>query len=117
MSEVNDLDIAKDFFSYGEIGLMVISFTLNALSTSNPKRKIKLNQGITNPLSPEDFIRRVLVPEVANLLIAEDKGVSMEEAEEIRRDSREYGNAVFSAEIKDIAWRPQLPADLVTDSE
>ncbi|TIB69187.1 hypothetical protein E3P77_00697 [Wallemia ichthyophaga] len=121
--KANGLDVQFENFEdeqpgyYGEIGLMVISFTLNALSTSKPKSKIKLNQSLTNPLSPKDFIRRVLVPEVANLLIAQDRGVSTEIAEEIRRDSREYGNAVFSADMEDIAWRPQLPTDLISDSE
>ncbi|TIA90064.1 hypothetical protein E3P99_01796 [Wallemia hederae] len=102
---------------YGEIGLMVISFTLNALSTSKPKRKLKLDPSTTSPLPPKDFIRRVLVPEVANILISEDNGVSMEEAEKIRIESREYGNAVFSGDIKDLSWRPQLPTELISDSD
>ena len=86
---------------YGEVGLIVISFSLTHLTTSKKKGKkpvIKLDQDITEPLTPHDFIRRVLVPEVSLRLIATDRNVNLDEAEEIRRESRQYGNAMFNSD-------------------
>ncbi|TIB94064.1 hypothetical protein E3Q19_00606 [Wallemia mellicola] len=96
---------------YGEIGLMVILFNLNLMVSNKSKKKIKITDESVHPLTSNDFMRRILVPEVANLLISQDRAISIEKAEEIRKDSREYGNALFSSDNKDINWRPPILED------
>ena len=53
------------------------------------------------PLGPDDFIRRVLVPEAATLLIEEDMGITRPEALLVIKESREYGQAMFHAQEGD----------------
>ena len=106
---------------YGEVGLIVISFSLTHLTTSKKKGKkpvIKLDQDITEPLTPHDFIRRVLVPEVSLRLIATDRNVNLDEAEEIRRESRQYGNAMFNSDKEN--FKPAInisESDLSSDCD
>lgn len=113
----NGLDAQFEHFEdeqpgyYGEIGLMVILFNLNLMVSNKSKKKIKITDESVYPLTSNDFMRRILVPEVANLLISQDRAISIGKAEEIRKDSREYGNALFSSDNKDINWRPPILED------
>ncbi|KAG8901871.1 hypothetical protein FRB99_005027 [Tulasnella sp. 403] len=77
---------------YGEQGYLVIS---TALQNMFPPQAIDPSQ--TAPLQPADFLRRVLLPETAVLLIIEDHDVSREEARTIMFESRSYGSAMFPA--------------------
>ena len=49
------------------------------------------------PITLRDFLTYLIVPEIAKLLIAQDLGVSNTEANEVRIQSKEYGNAFYSA--------------------
>jgi hypothetical protein len=55
----------------------------------------RLDADTVAPLTPDDFVRRVLVPEVAVALIEEDLGVSRTAAIRTLRDSAQYGVAIF----------------------
>jgi len=66
------------------------------------------------PLGPDDFIRRVLVPEAATLLIEEDMGITRPEALLVIKESREYGKLCFMlkkgiARIARRRWRQSQP--------
>lgn len=47
------------------------------------------------PLNVANFVRRVLVPEAASLLIQEDLQISRDQALKVMKESREYGAAMF----------------------
>ena len=52
----------------------------------------KLTIEKTNPLRPNDYINQVLAPEIATMLISQDRGnISFEEARRIMKDSLEFG--------------------------
>ncbi|KAF8903497.1 restriction of telomere capping protein 4, partial [Gymnopilus junonius] len=81
---------------YGELGSVIIHQTLYnmfPLDTINP--------ALTAPLTANEFIERILVPEVALRLVLEDKDLDIDteedvkEALEILRDSSSYGVAMF----------------------
>ncbi|KAJ3839429.1 RTC4-like domain-containing protein [Lentinula raphanica] len=79
---------------YGELGSVLIHQSLYDLfppETTHPD--------LVAPLSPKEFINRVLLPEVALRLIMEDKSLSgpsgAREALEILRDSTSYGVMMF----------------------
>ncbi|KAJ3789794.1 RTC4-like domain-containing protein, partial [Lentinula aff. detonsa] len=79
---------------YGELGSILIHQSLCELfppETTHPD--------LVSPLSPKEFINRVLLPEVALRLIMEDKLLSgssgARKSLEILRDSTTYGVAMF----------------------
>ncbi|KAJ4470087.1 RTC4-like domain-containing protein [Lentinula aciculospora] len=79
---------------YGELGSVLIHQSLYELyppETTHPD--------LVSPLTPKEFINRVLLPEVALRLIMEDKSLSgpsgARKALEILRDSSTYGVAMF----------------------
>ncbi|KAF5384623.1 hypothetical protein D9757_007517 [Collybiopsis confluens] len=83
---------------YGELGSILIHQTLYKLfppESTSPE--------LVSPLSPKQFIERVLLPEVAVRLIMEDKslnGVSgARKALDILRESTSYGVAMFPDDI------------------
>lgn len=49
------------------------------------------------PITLRDFLTYLVVPETATFLIAQDLGVTNAEANRIRIQSKEYGNAFYSA--------------------
>ncbi|KAF8826100.1 hypothetical protein HHX47_DHR6000625 [Lentinula edodes] len=79
---------------YGELGSVLIHQSLYELF---PPESTPLE--LVSPLSPKEFINRVLLPEVALRLIMEDKSLSgssgARKALEILRDSTTYGVAMF----------------------
>lgn len=109
--------------SYGPMGESVILSTLNRLfsdtssatndlaSTLNsiyenemndaeggdlPERFWEGSRDNPCPMSLRDFLVYLLVPETAVLLIAKDLNVTSAQANRIRLESKEYGNAFFS---------------------
>jgi RTC4-like domain len=82
------------FFSYGELGSVIIHQTLYDLF---PPASIDPN--LNSPLTVNEFIQRILVPEVGVRLIMEDQGLEGEEGMEtavcILRESANYGVAMF----------------------
>ena len=58
----------------------------------------------THPLPVEAYLRRVLVPELAVMLIAEDLDVDFATARQTAIDSRAYGKAVFASSEEDDKW-------------
>lgn len=89
-----DIDIelisfsSPPFSSYGEQGMVVIHRALQNMFPNIPPSTCA-------PLEPSDFILRVLVPEAARILIAQDMGVGHKEAFEILLASRKYGLSKF----------------------
>ncbi|EJD07667.1 uncharacterized protein FOMMEDRAFT_73412, partial [Fomitiporia mediterranea MF3/22] len=77
---------------YGEQGSIIISQTLNNLF---PPGTVDADR--VTPLTPAEFIRRILVPECAVALIQEDSGwgMSIEDAIRTMRESSTYGTAMF----------------------
>ncbi|KAF4610432.1 hypothetical protein D9613_006670 [Agrocybe pediades] len=79
---------------YGEIGSVIIHQTLYDMFPL-----ADMDPDLIAPLTPTEFVQRILVPEVALRLIMQDKGLSgdegMAEALEILRDSSSYGVAMF----------------------
>lgn len=76
--------------SYGELGSMIMHQTLYNMfppSSFEP-------QSIT-PLTPQEFIQRILVPEAALALIMEDTGQDRARAVQTMRESAGYGVAMF----------------------
>jgi hypothetical protein len=76
--------------SYGELGSMILHQTLYNMfppSSFDP-------QSIT-PLTPQEFIQRILVPEAALTLIMEDTGQDRVKALQTMRESAGYGVAMF----------------------
>lgn len=75
--------------SYGPVGLEVISTILDMMIIDTKE---------TFPLPTEFFVRRVLIPEVAIRLIAEDlnRSINDPDVQKTLEDSRAYGVALFS---------------------
>lgn len=79
--------------SYGELGSVIIHQTLY-----NMFPPASMDPNVIAPLTANEFVQRILVPEVALRLIMEDKGFSdedMKEALTILRESSAYGVAMF----------------------
>ncbi|KAE9399197.1 hypothetical protein BT96DRAFT_820853, partial [Gymnopus androsaceus JB14] len=80
--------------AYGELGSLIIHQSLYELFPPEDMRP-----DLVSPLSPKEFIDRVLLPEVAVRLIMEDKSLSgssgARKALQILRDSSSYGVAMF----------------------
>lgn len=76
--------------SYGELGSMILHQTLYNMfpPSSFDARSIA-------PLTPQDFIQRILVPEAALALIMEDTGQDRVQAARTMRESAGYGVAMF----------------------
>jgi len=76
--------------SYGEQGSVIIHQTLFNLFPPS-----SFDVSLVSPLTPAEFIQRVLVPEAATRLIAQDLNQSIEEATITLRESAQYGVAMF----------------------
>jgi RTC4-like domain len=77
-------------FSYGELGSMILHQTLyNIFPPSSFDA-----QSIV-PLTPQEFIQRILVPEAALALIMEDMRQDRTQAAQTMRESAGYGVAMF----------------------
>ena len=62
----------------------------------------KLTNEKTNPLKPNNYIDQVLAPEIATMLISQDRGnISFEEARSIMKDSLEFGMYVHDIDNVD----------------
>lgn len=85
------------FFSYGYWGHEIIVLTLSRFYATSTAM---LDKNTARPLSREAFIRRVLLPEVAIRLVAEDLGIPAKDprAWKVVEKSRAYGVALFSDE-------------------
>ncbi|TFK39470.1 RTC4-like domain-containing protein [Crucibulum laeve] len=79
---------------YGELGSIIIHQTLYNLFPPT-----SFDPTLISPLTANEFVQRILVPEVAVRLIMEDKGLegdsAAEEAVKILRDSSAYGVSMF----------------------
>jgi hypothetical protein len=76
--------------SYGELGSMILHQTLyNMFPPSS------FDAQSIAPLTPQDFIQRILVPEAALALIMEDTGQDRIQAGQTMRESAGYGVAMF----------------------
>ena len=76
--------------SYGELGYLIIHQTIYQLFPPDT-----INSDSTAPLTPADFIQRILVPEAAVYLIMEDLQSDYSSAVKTLRESVEYGVAMF----------------------
>lgn len=76
--------------SYGEQGSVIIHQTLFDLFPPST-----FDASLIAPLAPAEFIQRILVPEAAVRLIAQDLCVDMEDAIVTLRESAQYGVAMF----------------------
>ncbi|KAH6916290.1 RTC4-like domain-containing protein [Coprinopsis sp. MPI-PUGE-AT-0042] len=85
---------------YGELGSVIIHQTLY-----NMFPPTSFNLPSIAPLSPEEFIQRILVPEVALRLIMQDRRLvrkgakGVQEALTVLRESSAYGVAMFPADV------------------
>ncbi len=76
--------------SYGELGSMILHQTLyNMFPPSS------FDAQSIAPLTPQEFIQRILVPEAALALIMEDTGQDRIQAVQTMRESAGYGMAMF----------------------
>ncbi|KAI6139799.1 RTC4-like domain-containing protein [Pisolithus tinctorius] len=75
---------------YGEQGSVIIHQTLFNLFPPS-----SFDSSLVEPLTPTEFIQRVLVPETAAHLIAQDLGVDMDYAIMTLHESARYGVAMF----------------------
>ncbi|KAA1468921.1 hypothetical protein DENSPDRAFT_764132, partial [Dentipellis sp. KUC8613] len=75
---------------YGELGSMVIHQTIYNLFPPS-----SFDADSISPLTPTEFIQRILVPEAALALIMEDMGFDREHAAITMRESAAYGVAMF----------------------
>ncbi|KAJ3511915.1 hypothetical protein NLJ89_g3827 [Agrocybe chaxingu] len=79
---------------YGELGSVIIHQTLYNMFPPS-----EMEPHLIAPLTANEFVQRILVPEVALRLIMEDKNLDgeggMQEALTILRDSSTYGVAMF----------------------
>jgi RTC4-like domain len=86
--------------SYGELGSVIIHQTLY-----NMFPPTSFNLPSIAPLSPEEFMQRILVPEVALRLIMQDRRLlqkgtkGVQEALKVLRESSAYGVAMFPADV------------------
>jgi hypothetical protein len=76
--------------SYGELGYLIIHQTIYQLFPPET-----IDPDSTTPLTPSDFIQRILVPEAATHLIIEDLQSTYSNAMWTLRESVEYGVAMF----------------------
>ena len=76
--------------SYGELGYLIIYQTIYQLFPPDAT-----DPDSTTPLTPSDFIQRILVPEAAVHLIMEDLQSTYPSAIKTLRESVEYGVAMF----------------------
>ena len=76
--------------SYGELGAMILSQTLYDMF---PPLNFPANS--TLPLTPADFVQRILLPEAALSLIMEDMQETRQNAIATMRASAQYGVAMF----------------------
>jgi hypothetical protein len=76
--------------SYGELGYIIIHQTIYQLFPPDT-----LDPDSITPLTPADFIQRILVPEAAVHLIMEDLQSTYSNALKTLRESVEYGVAMF----------------------
>lgn len=76
--------------SYGEQGSVIIHQTLFDLFPPST-----FDASLIAPLAPAEFIQRILVPEAAVRLIAQDLWVDIEDAILTLRESAQYGVAMF----------------------
>ena len=76
--------------SYGELGYLIVHQTIYQLFPPD-----KIDPDSTAPLTPSDFIQRILVPEAAAYLIMEDLRSTYLSAIKTLRESVEYGVAMF----------------------
>lgn len=85
------------YHSYGYQGYQVFVNTLEAIFINNPTAPNHLNLQKSAPLSPDTYLRHVLIPELASCLIAQD--IKMDrtdpQVKETLESSREYGATVF----------------------
>ena len=81
--------------SYGEKGASAITGALQKMFAGTAELKQALTTAPIHPLKSSEFIRRVLVPEAAVLLIQEDRDISRAQAIQTLEDSRRYGMVVF----------------------
>lgn len=103
------------YVSYGLIGLEVILNTLDNMFTSPSLDTSKLDTAQTAPLPTDIFIRRVLIPEVAIRLIAEDLNLSPKDPKvhSTLEDSRAYGVARFSGgDVNTVALKVEKQSSL-----
>ncbi|TFY83640.1 hypothetical protein EWM64_g369 [Hericium alpestre] len=75
---------------YGEMGSMIIHQTLYNLFPPS-----SFDADSISPLTPTEFIQRVLVPEAALALIMEDMDQGRDHATQTMRESAAYGVAMF----------------------
>ncbi|KAI0339419.1 hypothetical protein BDW22DRAFT_1380615, partial [Trametopsis cervina] len=83
---------------YGELGAVILSQTLYELFPP-----AYLDPTSVLPLTPTDFVQRILLPEAALLLIMSDMKESREDAIMTMRDSAQYGVAMFPDDSLDAA--------------
>lgn len=83
--------------SYGLRGLDLISTFIEEAYVDAGS----LTYADTKPLKVNDFIRRVLVPEVGVCLIARDRQLDRDEAIVELQDSRSYGMAISAPDADD----------------
>lgn len=76
--------------SYGELGYLIIHQTIYQLFPPDT-----IDPDSTTPLTPSDFIQRILIPEAAAYLIMEDLQSTYSDAIKTLRESAEYGVAMF----------------------
>lgn len=76
--------------SYGEQGSVIIQHTLYDLFPPS-----SINQPFIKPLTANEYVQRILVPEVAVKLIMGDQNTSYEKAVAVLRESSNYGVAMF----------------------
>ena len=76
--------------SYGELGYLIIHQTIYQLFSPET-----IDPDSTSPLTPSDFIQRILVPEATVYLIMDDLQLSYSSAAKTLRESVEYGVAMF----------------------
>ncbi|GLB43350.1 putative RTC4-like domain containing protein [Lyophyllum shimeji] len=84
---------------YGELGSVIIHQTLYDLFPPTA-----IDPRLVAPLTPNEFVQRILVPEVGVRLIMEDMGLDeskVEEAVRILRESANYGVAMFPVDEGD----------------
>ena len=86
----SDLTLMLLISSYGELGYLIIHQTIYQLFPPD-----MIDPDSTTPLTPGDFIQRILVPEAAVHLIMEDLHSTYPSAIKTLRESVEYGVAMF----------------------
>ncbi|KAG6834836.1 hypothetical protein H0H93_007065, partial [Arthromyces matolae] len=81
---------------YGEIGYEVIARTLQSMFSQE-----SVDMTTYAPLSWNDVLFEVLVPEIAAILIQEDLEVSYKDAVSIRNRSRQFGNLMHPSDSEE----------------